>query len=968
MKSRINISVLFLLCFVVALSGKSFAGVPIGKSDLTYLGAFRVPQGTQGVESFSGNPYSAAQYQVFTYNPANNSILLSNTPLTTTSTMAVGEISIPSLVNPVDVGYDVSQLNTATVLQSLADPSGGTFNQIGAGGATPSDEAKAFMGGLYVYDNKLFGTVWGYYDASAANSVRSHWTANLDWSSGYGFDGIHTVGTSPTGSTANGGFVGGSMVEIPDEYKTALGYDILTGRSGGPIVSRSSYGPTFWGFDPDTFNYDNPADAEMFIGYPDSHQTLGSYNDTPSEYYTRGTSVQSIIWPEGSDSVFAFGMHGLGVEHDTNGLPIAASGGSCTGPGTSNRDEAHNNAWLVSNSPNGYECGYTYLSASDIAGGSSCCFDPEDPSNTTHNLPYSVGYGQSCYGPGTDDWSEARRNDWLVANSPGGYTCGSHGMSASDIAAGNGCCYRGAGPQDKGGNAYPSVYQVWQYDVDDLIAVKNGTQDPWDVIPTVWNLDLPLDPSPADHTKNIIGATYDETNKILYVGQSFGDGNYPLIHAFEITTLLSEQVSSTTIYYLDVDGDGFYNGSTQSVTSDPGDNWYLAGELNSTAIVDCNDSDASIYQDCDSIANVASLADLYAAFDGEKDGDEIIIAPGTYTLNSTALSVEADNLIIRSSTGNRDDVVIQGDAMSSSASIKSIFYFPQGASGQNTTIKDLTIGRVGWHAIMFNGNGSGNGTIIDNVKIFNTYEQMLKANVVTTATSNVTIKNSLFEFTIPPLNYYTGGIDAHSADGWVIQNNVFKNIQSPSSYVAEHAIHLWENDSFSGSNLIEKNKIFNCDRGIGIWNGTGETIIRNNMITSLGTGVFNDVGIDIQNTSNTQIYNNSIWIDDTAYYAAIELRGSMSTGSYVVNNLSNKVINQFNGAVGTLLNNTTDVQETSFVGIESGDLHIKVRGDTGLSVSGLVDDFDGQVRTGSIDIGADQLNSNILPPSTLTIQ
>lgn len=78
---------------------------------------------------------------------------------------------------------------------------------------------------------------------------------------------------------------------------------------------------------------------------------------------------------------------------------------------------------------------------------------------------------------------------------------------------------------------------MWQYDVNDLIAVKNGSSQPHEIIPVVWNFDLPLDPDPSLHPKGIIGVSYDEVSKRLYVGQSFGDGNYPLIHVFEISVL-----------------------------------------------------------------------------------------------------------------------------------------------------------------------------------------------------------------------------------------------------------------------------------------------------------------------------------------------------------------------------------------------------------------------------------------------
>ncbi len=507
----------------------------ITKKNFRYLGAFRVPKGEYGQSSFANNIDVSFQYQPLAYNPDNNSLFLAQRTNAPTSAKGIGEISIPEIINPALVDFDISRLETATVLQDVADISKGTFDKMKIGGLTPSEDARAQLGGLFVYNKKLYGTVWGYYDASTENSSRSHWTANIDWSKGYDFSGLHTVGNPPGGMmVSTGGIVGGYIGEIPDKYKEAFGFTLVTGRVGEPIISRSSYGPTLWGFDPASFNGDEPARAEMWIGYTSEHQTLGTYSDSPSLYYTRGTTVQSVIWPAKGDTVLFFGVHGLGLQYDSTGMPVANEDGKCTGPGTSSREEAKTNSWLKSNSPDKYKCGYTVMSSAMIVSGDSCCFDPEDPSRKEHELPYSVGDGQSCYGPGTDDWTYARRNDWLIKNASSGYDCDGHRMSSSDIEAGSGCCYRGSGPTDKGGNAYPTVYQVWSYQVADILDVKLGNRQPYELQPVVWYYDLPFDPDPSFAPKSIIGATFDSLHQRLFIGQAFGDGEYPLIHVFKL--------------------------------------------------------------------------------------------------------------------------------------------------------------------------------------------------------------------------------------------------------------------------------------------------------------------------------------------------------------------------------------------------------------------------------------------------
>lgn len=136
------------------------------------------------------------------------------------------------------------------------------------------------------------------------------------------------------------------------------------------------------------------------------------------------------------------------------------------------------------------------------------------------------------------------------------------------------------------------------------------------------------------------------------------------------------------------------------------------------------------------VVNVDSLSGLVSAFPDQVAGDEIVIAPGTYNLDDTyGLIVTVNNMLIHGSTGNRDDVIILGDKMSSSAVVMQIFGFTPGAYGQYTTIMDMTIGQVGWSAIQMNGDESADYSWFTNLHIINCYEQFIKGAVVTTETT-----------------------------------------------------------------------------------------------------------------------------------------------------------------------------------------------------------------------------------------
>lgn len=86
-----------------------------------------------------------------------------------------------------------------------------------------------------------------------------------------------------------------------------------------------------------------------------------------------------------------------------------------------------------------------------------------------------------------------------------------------------------------GTHAYPYVYQMWAYDANDLVAVKNGTQNQYDPEPySVWTFTLPFE---GNDTRNYLGgAAYDATNKKLYISQKGTDSTSPLIHVFNVDT------------------------------------------------------------------------------------------------------------------------------------------------------------------------------------------------------------------------------------------------------------------------------------------------------------------------------------------------------------------------------------------------------------------------------------------------
>jgi hypothetical protein len=121
-----------------------------------------------------------------------------------------------------------------------------------------------------------------------------------------------------------------------------------------------------------------------------------------------------------------------------------------------------------------------------------------------------------------------------------------------------------------------------------------------------------------------------------------------------------------------------------------------------------------------------------------------------------------------------------------------------------------------------------------------------------------------------------------------------------------------------------------------------------------------DVGIGLESSSNTRVYNNTVF-NTNNYPASIEYRFAATTGASIINNLTNKAILPRDGGSGTVQNNVTTAQAGWFVNVAAGDLHLASSManvvDQGQTLAAdVADDFDGDPRPigSAYDIGADE--------------
>ncbi len=332
------LAITFILMQLYGLMSSYAYGPLIQRSDLIYEGAFRVPKGQLGSTTYSKFAYGGS---AIAFNPARNSLFIIGHPYEN----LLFEISIPEIVN----SNNINDLKTAELLQEPVDITEGHWANLALDGSALSHPVP---GGFLLFNNRLIGSAYVYYDGGY-EGYRSHFYASPNWSeSGPGFHGMYRVGIT---DRPNGGFVGGYMALIPPEWRGALGGPALTGLGGISIISRSSYGPCAWVFNPDDLGVKDPAPATMLVGYPQGHTTLGNWSEA-SLYFNMVSEIRGLVFPYGTSTLLFFGRHGLGK---------TGQGDTCYGAGTSDPS----------------------LDGKEVDG-LHYCYDPTDSSKGCHGYPY----------------------------------------------------------------------------------------------------------------------------------------------------------------------------------------------------------------------------------------------------------------------------------------------------------------------------------------------------------------------------------------------------------------------------------------------------------------------------------------------------------------------------------------------------------------------------------------------------
>lgn len=260
------------------------------QSDLAYLGAFRLP--ADG--SITGDTFSYGGRAISYYAP-NNSLYVSGARASDYITR-MAEVGIPT----VTTSGTVAGLNTASVLQNFHDATEYYYTLM-----NPDPTSYMVLSASLPYHNKLLQGLYVFYDNSNS-AYLSHITSGLDLSVTGDVNGPYSI------SPHYVSFVGGYMAIVPPEWVSLIGAPAVAGNCCLSIVSRTSYGLSLFGFDPDDFGVHEPTPGVDLFYYTAAHEMPGATDNAQNNYWTLATQVTGVVFPTGTRSVLFFGRHGTG--------------------------------------------------------------------------------------------------------------------------------------------------------------------------------------------------------------------------------------------------------------------------------------------------------------------------------------------------------------------------------------------------------------------------------------------------------------------------------------------------------------------------------------------------------------------------------------------------------------------------------------------------------------------------------
>ncbi|MBN2503178.1 MAG: right-handed parallel beta-helix repeat-containing protein [Anaerolineales bacterium] len=472
--------------------------------------------------------------------------------------------------------------------------------------------------------------------------------------------------------------------------------------------------------------------------------------------------------------------------------------------------------------------------------------------------------------------------------------------------------------------------QLIFFDPNDLAAVALGQMETYEPQPYA-TLDLtPYLYAPelnhGEYKRDLIGAiAFDRANGLLYVIERLADEYKSVIHVFQVTA------------------------SPASSAIPPEDSTAETDTTSETTTTEGKSCPPLPFSDRPSVS-VASEAELRDQAQNAAPGTTILVEPGTYNMQDFVYIVNA-GISLRGASGARDDVILDFGGMQDG-------YFGVMVEADDVTIADLTIRNAVDHGVAVQGSDR---PVLYNLHIVDIGDQLVKVNPVGDGSDDGLLACSHLEYTTAAPDDYTNGISAHDAHNWIVRDNRWERIRTPSNDPVP-TILFWNG---STDTIVERNVLIDCYQGIAFGNAGGDVgdhsggIVRNNFIYA---SMPHDVVIEMVHATDWLVAHNTVLlmnpVDGLTW--GMEARFSDTSGTFA-NNLTNlDIYTDRDDAQGTSSSDVTNAHLNWFIDPANGDLHLTTRAaaaiDQAAPLAEVTTDIDGDSRPRSnADVGADEV-------------
>ena len=367
------------------------------------------------------------------------------------------------------------------------------------------------------------------------------------------------------------------------------------------------------------------------------------------------------------------------------------------------------------------------------------------------------------------------------------------------------------------------------------------------------------------------------------------------------------------------------------------------------------------------VVHVNTPWDIIHAIEDAEEYTTIVIAPGRYLMSRDCI-LETHHVTIRGATGNREDVIIDGDQEFDDT------YIPLGTRllsddvrapalikltrCRHVTIADITVANSPKYGIMFIGDNRVHHLIVHNVKFHNCWARGLKG----TGTSRIDhkpcppeeygfdlredehiqwnrprhciVRHCLFITDHAKRNVedgfggdYIAGMDIMGIQDFRVHDNVFVGIRGHNGG-GRGSIFIW----IGAEDVVVENNLFmHCDKAISFGNPSGPDndmlrgIIRHNTIVG-----GSNKAIEVEHGGKVEVHDNRICSFERSIFHAIQVRHAHDTIK--------------------IYNNTIQLDPMSAIQVEDNPDGLVEVGDN------EIDDFKG--RYADIEIGNLQIEGN----------